>query len=74
MTIDFITFKNYLIDNDIMLFDSQYRIAHYRYNMITKINNSNILSKVKNINKLDNFINSLVTKNIEKINWIINSV
>ena len=71
MTIDFITFKNYLIDNNIMLFDSQYRIAHYRYNMLNDIN---ILSKVKNINKLDNFINSLVTKNIEKINWIINSI
>jgi hypothetical protein len=71
MTIDFITFKNYLIDNNILLFDSQYRIAHYRYH---KLNDTTILSKVKSINKLQNFIDSLVNKNNEKINWILQSV
>jgi len=69
MTLDFITFKKYLTDNNILLFDSQYRIAHYRFN---KFNNNNILEKVKNKNKLSIFIDSLVSKNIEKINHIIN--
>jgi hypothetical protein len=70
MTIDFITFKNYLIDNNILLFDSQYRIAHYRYD---KLNKKNILKKINNKQKLNCFIDSLVTKNKEKLEWIINS-
>ena len=71
MTLNFITFKKYLTDNNILLFDSQYRIAHYRFN---KLNQNNILEKVHNMNKLSIFIDSLVSKNIEKLNHIINQL
>ena len=89
MTITFITFKKYLTDNNILLFDSQYRIAHFRYNnlinnlninstnnliggALNNNNNNNIIIKLNNIT-LQHFINSLLNKNTERINWIINN-
>lgn len=90
MTITFLNFKKYLMDNNILLFDSQYRIAHFRYNhlinnlndninnIITNnllggaINKNNIITKLNNIT-LYHFINSLLNKNTERINWIINN-
>lgn len=70
MTINFLTFKKYLTDNNILLFDSQYRIAHFRYNLL-KDTNENIIMKLNNVT-LHNLINSLLNKNTERINWIIN--
>jgi hypothetical protein len=81
--IKFITFKNYLNNNDIFLFDSQYRIAHFRYNqyinnMIQKggtnlIQSNNILNKINNKKSslLYHFINSLITNNFIKTNYIV---
>ena len=34
--ITFLNFKKHLTDNNILLFDSQYRIAHFRYNNLNK--------------------------------------
>jgi hypothetical protein len=34
--IDFITFKQILNDKNILLFDGQYRIAHFRFNSLLK--------------------------------------
>lgn len=85
MTITFLNFKKYLMDNNILLFDSQYRIAHFRYNNLINnlndninnllggaINKNNIITKLNNIT-LYHFINSLLNKNTERINWIINN-
>lgn len=82
--IDFVTFKNYLNKNNIYLFDSQYRIIHYRINNLNKLleqtggTNTNIktnkpaklLKKINNIS-LNNFIFALLDKNIQKMTWIL---
>jgi hypothetical protein len=68
MTINFLTFKKHLTDNNILLFDSQYRIAHFRYN---NLNKNDIITKLNNVT-LHHFVNSLLNKNTERINWIIN--
>ena len=77
-TIDFVTFKNYLSKKKILLFDMEYRIAHFRYNKLVKTNNnsqigggSNILKSIKN-NMLNHFVNALVDNNTMKIEWILN--
>ena len=79
---DYITFKNILNENNIQLFDAQYRIAHYRYNKyIQKIpqqggssenNNQNLLSKIVNnkSNLLNHFVDSLLSNNINKTDYI----
>ena len=79
--IDYISFKKYLNDNDIFLFDSYYRITHFRYNNLNKMIKNQIGGSINNniMNKLNNtllkhFINSLLDKNIEKLNHIINTI
>jgi hypothetical protein len=69
--IDYIAFKKYLNNNNIFLFDSHYRIAHFRYNNLNKLIknqsggsiNNNIMNKL-NMNILKHFINSLLDKKI----------
>ena len=77
---DFLTFKKYLSDNNIFLFDSQYRIVHHRFNNLNKLIQINEQKggniKLKNFHQkynLKHFINALLTKNINRINWIINN-
>lgn len=83
--IDFVTFKKILNKNNILLFDCHQRIAHFRYNQIVKtkylhqkgggnLKNSKILLKKirdKKYNLLNNFVNSLLSNNLNKINYII---
>jgi hypothetical protein len=84
MTINFLKFKNYLIKKDIILFDSQYRIAHFRLNNLHILLNNmtgggnntnlNILSKIKNLSpsQLNLFVTSLLNKNLNKLSYILN--
>ena len=75
---DYLKFKKYLKKNDINLFDSEYRIVHFRLNNIENIfknqtGGSRIIKKVKRINKilLSEFVNSLLNRDINKINGIV---
>lgn len=93
--IDFLTFKNILNKNNVLLFDTQLRIAHFRYNeyikSIIQIGGSDLykLSKVtlsnepdrllikinqKNNYLLYHFIDSLVSNNLIKTKYIIDSL
>jgi len=83
--INFITFKNILNKNNIYLFDSHYRIAHFRYNQYinnitqtggTYIESTLFLSKInkKKASLLNHFIDSLITNNIIKTNFILTNV
>lgn len=86
ISIDFLTFKNILNKNNILLFDSQLRIAHFRYNNLIKnlpqiggsgFKNSDKLLKTineKNNCLLSHFIDSLITNNLVKTKYIINYV
>lgn len=74
---NYLKLKKYLKKNKINLFDSEYRIIHFRLNNIENILNNqtggNIIKKVKKINKilLSEFINSLLNRDINKINGIV---
>lgn len=81
--IDFVKFKKHLNNNNIYLFDSQYRIIHYRLNNINKLigqvggsNNTqlNILNIINNMNNitLNQLMISVLDKNIDKTSWMIN--
>ena len=83
--IEIIKFKNILKKNQIELFDHDIRISHHRLcNYLNKnkeqfggsinANNSIISSKLKNMSQihLSHLIYSLLDKNEEKINWILN--
>ena len=79
---DFVSFKKYLSNNNINLFDSHYRIIYYRYNNLGKIlnsqnggniKNSNLIKQLNNV-LLNHFVDSLLNKNIDRINWIINNI
>lgn len=84
--IDFVTFKNILNKNNIRLFDTQLRIAHFRYNQYIKsmpqiggYNSNNrdiLLIKINQKNNclLYHFIDSLVSNNLIKTNYIIDSI
>jgi len=84
--IDFLTFKNILNKNNIRLFDTQLRITHFRYNQYIKSmpqiggSNSNshdiLLIKINQKNNclLSHFIDSLVSNNLIKTNYIIDSI
>jgi len=89
LQIDFLNFKNILNKNNVLLFDSQLRIAHFRFNKY--INNMpQIGGGIKNnlynpdllLNKiyqkknclLSHFIDSLVSNNLTRTNFIINSL
>jgi hypothetical protein len=81
--IDFLDFKNILNKNNILLFDTQLRIAHYRYNQYIKtlpqIGGSkfeepdNILIKINKKKNclLSHFVDSLITNNLIKTNYIM---
>jgi len=80
---DFIAFKNMLNQNNIHLFDAEYRIVYHRLNNMKSylihnggsLNNNFEIDKIHKLNQatLSQLVNSLLTKNIEKTNWIINN-
>ncbi len=84
--IDLIKFKNILLSNQIELFDHDLRISHYRLCNLVKNKNQfggststiNETSGVeKKLNKmsqihLSHLVNSLLAKNEQKTNWILN--
>jgi hypothetical protein len=75
---DLLVFKKYLNENNIYLFDAQYRIILYRYNNYINLNllQPNLLysiNKKKNI-LLYHFIMALLTNNITKINYIVSLI
>ncbi len=80
---EYLEFKKFLNKNNIFLFDSNYRIAHYRFNKLQKnpvqiggsIKNDNLINKLSKLNNnyLLHFINSLLDKNVEKTNYILKS-
>ena len=79
---DFIAFKKYLNKNNIKLFDSEYRIVYHRFNNLSVFTEQtggkseeyyNIIAKMSQ-NKLNCFINSLLQKNIPRINWILTNI
>jgi hypothetical protein len=78
--IDFLTFKNFLNKNNILLFDSQLRIAHFRYNnLVGGYDNENSDGLLIKINQerpylLSHFINSLVYSNFIKTKYILDSL
>ena len=78
--INFIDFKKLLNKNNIYLFDAQNRIAHYRLNNlnINKIQtggsiSNDLIIKINNLNSnyLNILVNSLLDKNIERIQFIL---
>ena len=83
--IDLIKFKNILAENQIDLFDHDLRISHHRLcNWIqnknqtggsSNLSNSNIIYKLNNMSQihLSHLVNSLLTKNEQKTNWILNN-
>jgi hypothetical protein len=78
-SVDFLEFKNILNKNNIYLFDCQYRIAHNRLNNLRKheqtggaINVTNNIKKL-NTNLLSRLVDSLLTKNISRSNWILDN-
>jgi hypothetical protein len=78
--IDFLTFKNFLNKNNILLFDSQLRIAHFRYNnLVGGSDNESSDGLLIKINQerpylLSHFINSLVYSNFIKTKYILDSL
>lgn len=84
--IDFLTFKNFLNKNNILLFDSHLRIAHFRYNKLIKIipqfggsnseDSNGLLIKINQERPylLSHFIDSLVSSNFIKTKYIIDSL
>jgi len=85
--LEFIEFKKFLNKSNVMLFDGEYRIAHYKYieiikllgqsggsnNLSDKNNSKFLINKIKNHgeNVLRIFTYSLVENNINKINYIL---
>ncbi len=69
--IDFIEFKNLLNNYNILLFDGQYRIAHYKYQKIINSQNQNGGSNNFNQGKL-NYDENKINKPFELINKINN--
>ncbi len=77
-----IDFKKFLNKSNIMLFDGEYRVAHYNYLQLVNItgqsggsiNSSEFLAnKIKNKgeNLFKIFVNSLVQNNFDRINYIL---
>ena len=77
---DFITFKNYLIKNNILLFDSHYRICYFKLNNLEHniqkggSNKNELLIYKIQTKYLNMFIMGLLGNNNYKINYIINSI
>ncbi len=86
LQIDFLAFKNILNKNNVLLFDTQLRIAHFRYNQYIKSipqiggsdsnNPDGLLIRINQKNNclLSHFIDSLVSNNLIKIKYIIDSL
>ncbi len=84
--IDFLTFKNILNKNNVQLFDSQIRIAHFRYNQYIKTipqiggsdshDSGGLLFRINQQNNslLYHFIDSLISNNLIKTKYIIDSL
>lgn len=82
--IDLLKFKNLLYENKIELFDHDLRISHHRLNNwnnkvdqiggSTYHNKTSITQKLNNMSQihLSHLVNSLLDKNEQKINWILN--
>lgn len=81
--IDLIKFKNILLDNQIDLFDHDLRISYHRLcglmenkNQIggSSISKKSVLEKLNNMSQihLSHLVNSLLVKNEQKSNWILN--
>jgi hypothetical protein len=76
---EFIDFKKFLTKSNILLFDGEYRIAHYNYLQISEqkggsnYSSDYLVNKVKNKgdNMLKIFVYALVNNNLERINFII---
>ena len=81
---NFNKFKKILLNNDIELFDYELRIVYKRLCNISQVNTQiggsinnnqkNISQKFKKMSQqhMLHLINSLISKNDEKINWIFN--
>ena len=81
-------FKKILNSNNINIYDAQSRIVHWKINNLLNNNNQNnnqnggnidiqdfIINKFKNKKNLFNiFINSLITNDTNRINYIINII
>ena len=82
LLIDFVNFKNILLENNINLFDHDLRISYHRLNNFTvnknqkggsiNSNNKDITQKIKSMTQIHllHLVNSLLVKNNEKTNWI----
>lgn len=81
---DFITFKNILNDNSIHLNDAYSRIVYYRlgnlkskpnivqYGGFNQMNDTDIINRLCTNNcTLNHFIESLMSNNLAKTQWII---
>lgn len=82
-SVDFIKFKKILSNNEIEIFDHELRIIHYRLCNWEKtkaqiggsknFNIKKMSTRLKNMSQihLSHLISSLLIKNDEKINWIL---
>ena len=71
--VTFTTFKKYLIKHNVLLFDADYRIAHFRFNnMIQTGGSKKILHKItiQNDILLKYFIDSLLTNDNSELKFI----
>lgn len=71
--VNFVTFKKYLIKHNILLFDADYRIAHFRFNnMIQTGGSKKVLHKITMQNDLllKYFIDSLLTNDNSELKFI----
>jgi hypothetical protein len=71
--VKFVTFKKYLIKHNILLFDADYRIAHFRFNnMIQTGGSKKVLHKITSRDEilLKYFIDSLLTNDNSELKFI----
>ena len=69
-TYDFIRFRDFLRNNNIILFDDQYRIVHYKINHLSALNKNKIIKLNETL--LNHFIYAILDNDKNKINWILN--
>ncbi len=73
--IDFLTFKKLLNNKNILLFDGQYRIAHFRFNNLLKnINQTGGTDKLINNCLFERLINSLLENNNQTATYIVSLI
>ena len=74
MSIEFIEFKKILNENNILLFDSEYRIAHYRFNnMILKQSGGNDHENIINNDRIK-LLDMLSKYYPSTLNFLVNSL